>query len=579
MDPAARTQQPRPAHIAPPHITPPQVAKAANVGAALATVIFVTVLVNWSVHLQSPRYTSDFYDVQARRLFHGHLSVPLDRIGLEAFRHGDSVHLYFGVFPTILRMPLLLVTDRFDGRLTQPSMLLAWVVLLVAVRGLTWTSRLLVRGDVAAREVDRVDIAVVGLAPLMVAAATPLLFLAGVTAVYHEAIMWGVAGTLWAFDRLLVALREPHRRNVVWFGVAATIAMTSRASVGLAPCAAAGVVAVVALTSGMKRGPVLARRFARGLAARLNLPRLSTQFALALGLAALAPVAAHVAVNEARFGTALSPPYASQVWTELSADRRAALVANGGSLFNVRYVPSTVLAYLRPDGVEISRAFPYVWFDPPARVVGNVVFDTRDRTASLTALSPALIILGLIGAAATVLAIRRRRALAQLGLPVVTSVASAMGVLTIGFIAQRYEGDLLVPATLLALPAMFVVADALASRRNGLRNAVLAAGGVLLVWSTWANLSIALLYQRLYVPVHDADRVAFVDTQLTMDRFLPGSIGYVRSDSSPRDLAPAGRFHVTGDCRELWWSDGTAWIQLEPQASGASPLCRRLVDR
>ena len=244
-------------------------------------------------------------------------------------------------------------------------------------------------------------------------------------------------------------------------------------------------------------------------------------------------------------------------------------------------MPSTVVAYLRPDGAEITRLFPYVWFDPPARVFGDVVFDTRDRTASLTALSPAFVALSAWGLVAVALALRRRRALARLAIPVATSTVAAFGVLTIGFIAQRYEGDLLVPGTLLALTGLYAVVDRVAAREVSLRfrRAALVIAAMLLAWSVWANLSVALLYQRLYVPVHDADRHAFVEVQFTMQRALPRSIVFAQSESSPTDLAGAGAFHITGACGALWWSDGTMWIQIEPLPSGTSPLCRRLVQQ
>ena len=575
VDPAARSQQ------SAGHLPPAALTRSARAGAAAASAIFLTVLVNWSWHLQPARYTSDFYDIQARRVFHGHLSVPLDRVGLEAFRHGDAYHLYFGMFPALLRMPILLVTDRFDGRLTQPSMLGAWVLLLVALRGLAWRTRILVRGDVSEVAVDRADRVIAFVVPLLAAAATPVLFLASVTAVYHEAILWGLAASLWAFDRLLVVLAAPTRRAVWWFGAAAMIAMTSRASVGLAPCAAAGIAAALSLSPSVRPLPRALRRGTTRIGAHLGVGGLDARIAVGLAIAALVPVAAHIAVNEARFGTALSPPYASQVWTELSADRRAALSANDGSLFNARYVPSTALAYLRPDGAEITRLFPYVWFDPPARVVGDVVFDTRDRTASLTALSPAFVALGAYGLVGVARALRRRRALARLTIPVATSTVAAFGVLTIGFIAQRYEGDLLLPGTLLALTGLYAVVDRVIARGVSLRfrSAAGVIAAMLLAWSVWANLSVALLYQRLYVPVREADRHGFVEIQFTMQQALPGSIVFAQSESSPTDLAAAGTFHVTGACGALWWSDGTMWIQLEPLASGASPLCRRLVEQ
>ncbi len=560
---------------------PRELIRPGRAGAGIATALFVIVLANWSRHLQPTRYTSDFYDVQARRLFHGHLSVPIDRIGLEAFHHGNAYHLYFGIFPTVLRMPILLLTSRFDGRLTQPSMLAAWTVLLIAVRGLLWQTRLLVRGNLDNRPVDGVDRLMSFATPIVLVAATPVLFLASVTAVYHEAILWGLAAALWTFHRLLLVLNAPSRHTVLAFGLGATVAMTSRASVGLAPCATAIIIALVALASNRTGGGPRWRHTTARLRDAIGCGSLDARHARLVLIAALVPIGVHVAINEARFGTTLSPPYASQVWTDISADRRAALAANGGSLFNVGYAPSTMLAYLRPDGAQLSRQFPYLWFDRPARVVGDVVFDTRDRTASLTSVSPLLVALAGAGALIVGHSVIHRRRLARLALPAMTSIGATIGVLTIGFVAQRYEGDLLLPAVLLALPACFVVLDMLVATRQHRRRTI--AATVVLVgaiaWSLWANVSIAVLYQRLYVPSREADRHSFVELQLTMAGMAPGTIGYARGDEAPTSLAPPRHFHVTGDCRELWWSDGTIWIQLEPLASGRSPLCQRLVSQ
>jgi hypothetical protein len=175
-------------------------------------------------------------------------------------------------------------------------------------------------------------------------------------------------------------------------------------------------------------------------------------------------------------------------------------------------------------------------------------------------------------------AVRERSASARLALPIAASLAAAFGVLTIGSIAQRYEGDLLLPGALLVLPATYALADLLPVARRT-RRIVLGGASALLLWSIWANLSIALLYQRLYVPTNADDRHAFVSLQVALDRLVPGSLPYDRSDMPPGSLGPAGSLHVTRSCDELWWSDGTMWIQLEPLPSGASPLCRKLVDR
>jgi len=89
---------------------------------------------------------SNFYDVQARAFFHGHLYIPNGSIGIEAFVYQGHSYTYFGVFPALLRMPILLVTSSLDGRLTAPSLLLAWIVTGVFTSLLIWRTRNLVRG-------------------------------------------------------------------------------------------------------------------------------------------------------------------------------------------------------------------------------------------------------------------------------------------------------------------------------------------------------------------------------------------------------------------------------------------------
>ena len=73
-------------------------------------------------------YFDDFYDAQARLLMHGRPDVPAEVPGFEGFLiDGKTATSTSGPWPAGLRMPVLAVTDRFDGRLTTLSMLLAAV--------------------------------------------------------------------------------------------------------------------------------------------------------------------------------------------------------------------------------------------------------------------------------------------------------------------------------------------------------------------------------------------------------------------------------------------------------------------
>ena len=104
---------------------------AATVAIVLTAVPFVWIL--WSLWgptdpLRPSNYQDNFYDLQARAMFHGHLWLANGSLGIEAFLHGGHTYTYFGLFPSIIRMPILAVTSSLDGRLTAPYMLLAWLV-------------------------------------------------------------------------------------------------------------------------------------------------------------------------------------------------------------------------------------------------------------------------------------------------------------------------------------------------------------------------------------------------------------------------------------------------------------------
>ena len=118
---------------------------------ALMAVPFLWIL--WSswgpANLLRPSvYQDNFYDLQARAMFHGHLSLATGSLGIEGFVHDGRTYTYFGLFPSIIRMPILLVTSSLDGKLTPTYMLLAWLLTGLFTSLLLWRVRFLVRGDV-----------------------------------------------------------------------------------------------------------------------------------------------------------------------------------------------------------------------------------------------------------------------------------------------------------------------------------------------------------------------------------------------------------------------------------------------
>ena len=90
-------------------------------------------------------FASNFYDLQARALLDGHFWVPDQSLRVEGFVVGGHTYMYFPPLPALLRVPVLLLTDRFDGRLSAPMMFLAWFLLAAATATLLWNTRLLIR--------------------------------------------------------------------------------------------------------------------------------------------------------------------------------------------------------------------------------------------------------------------------------------------------------------------------------------------------------------------------------------------------------------------------------------------------
>jgi hypothetical protein len=214
---------------------------ASGVGIAVAMPVLA-----WFINLGSRNFLqsgffTDFYDAQARALFHGHWYVPPGVVQIEGFVVKGHTYMYYGPFPALLRMPILLFTSSLDGRLTQLSMLLAMLVSLVCTARLAWKIRNLASSapvSVTESVLVAFSIAVVGIGSVFV-------FLASVPIVYHEAEAWGAALAIAAFDALVGFLVRPSTRGIVMTGTFATLDLLTRGSVGLGPVAALGLLALL----------------------------------------------------------------------------------------------------------------------------------------------------------------------------------------------------------------------------------------------------------------------------------------------------------------------------------------------
>lgn len=517
---------------------PAAIRSATRVGALVALLVFAAVVSEGSPAglVRRGPFTSDFFDAQAHSLLDGRLDVDPDIAGVEGFQHDGRTHLYFGLVPAVLRMPVAAVTDRFDGRLTQLSMLAALAVATWAAARLAWRARRWRRGD---GPPGRWEPWVVGGFTATVGLASPLLFLAARPVVYHETELWGAATSLVALEMLLRWWADPSRRALVLASAASLVAFNTRASAG------GGTVAALALTGGLG----------------LVVGRLPWRRAPALLLAVVLPVVAYAAVNQARFDEPFTVPFPEQVLSSFDPARQATLEATDGSLFGLEFAPTAVVTYARPHGIDVQRLFPWITFREGADVIGDATFDTVDRSASLPVVAPSLVLLGLLGLAAVV-----RRGWRDPWLTATVGAASGLAAtVTIAFIANRYLADATPALVLPAAVGTWVVADWLRRRPGWPRRLAVGALIALTGLGTAVSVALAIQSQRLFIlPRADArhDLVAFqYDVH---DRLGGGTPHGVRAaDELGGRPGPRGEVVVLDDCRGLYWSDGARWWPLE----------------
>ncbi|MFI5045836.1 MAG: hypothetical protein ACHQIG_02135 [Acidimicrobiia bacterium] len=538
------------------------------VGAVPGLAITAWLLTQGRLQLLGWTPSGNFYDAQAHSLLDGHLAVDPAVLRHDGFVGRHGTYLYQGPVPALLRIPVIAVFgDRYDGRLGQLSMLVAFAAILVVAARLHWRVRTLLRGPVA---VGVTEAALVALFAFALAAGSALTFLASRAWVFHEAVAWGIAFALAAIDQLVALVRRPSGWALARASAFTAAALLTRASIGLGPLAGLVLVGV---------GVVAARvggRLSHALG-WLGPASRGRRLPIALfALAAAVPLAAYAVVNWAKFGTLFSVPFSNQVLTHVDPGHRAFLDANGGTFFGLQFVPTTVLHYLRPDGVAFSATFPFVGFRaPPGTVVGGAVFDLVDRAASVPASMPFLLVLAITG---VVLAFRARAwhdlRFQPLRTPTLAALLGGLTVFPFGYVAERYLGDFvpfLVLAGLVGLQGLLATHRRRRPARS--RAGVAAALVALAAFGVWVNVALALEYQRLWAPVAPPELVAgFVGFQHDVAAALgTGDVTVQRGDALPDGTGRAGSLFVVGDCDGLYLSDGlgtnavkrSPWIPVE----------------
>jgi hypothetical protein len=553
-------------------------AVACLVGGVLALVGFLIVLHASPGGLFRRESLANFYDAQADAWLHGRWNVPAADLFIEGFRIHGKTYTYFGAWPALLRVPVLAVTGGPYGHLTGLSMTLAFAVALVGTSTLHWRLRTIFRPD---RPTTTGECVLAAATVLTVGCGTTFVFLASRAWVYHEAILWGAAWAIVAFERVVAFARRPTTGALVGAAAFGGLAFCSRASVGMGPLLALGLVLAGRLLRAV-RTRWATRADGRPARALRRLDWLGgaddgRTWLLPLVAALVIPIAVYAYVNWSRFGTPFSVPWTKQALTAIDARHRAVLAANGGTYFGLKFAPTTLVQFLRPDALSFDPHFPWVTF-PRFRtpVFGHVRFDTLDWSTSVVASMPALVLLGAVGIAAAVRPrFGRAPEAAYLRVPLLGALGGVVLTVAIAFVANRYLGDwvpLLVLAALIGLQALLRRGEEPGRQRR--TRVWLATVAALALFGIVVNVGLGLQFARLFAPQRDPDRAAFLALQQRLSVGGPYALG--RGATLPRPPAAAGTTFVLGACRSVYWSDGQRWHPVEGTRAGG--WYRLLVD-
>lgn len=494
----------------------------------------------------------NFYDLQARAMLAGHLYVPNGSLGIEAWVNHGRQYTYFGLFPSIIRIPILLLTHSLDSELTVSSMFFAWIVTGTFSSLLLWRVRTMTRGNVV---LTRAEAAGCGVLVAAISGGSVLLYLVAFPKVSHEDLAWSVALTVASIFALIGMVERPS-----WGRFAAAGALVLCANLDRSPTAYACDIASVLIAGWFAtgRGGTESRRWAAPM--------------LCVGFGALA---VSVIVNWLKLGQPFGFDESHQIWTQLNAHRRRYLAANGGGTFGFHFLPSTLLAYLQPAGIAFQSAFPWVTLPTePARAVGNVVLDQTYPAASFPASMPLLFVLGVWG----VIAAFRPGASRWLGvmrLLLLATAAATAAVLLFGYMADRYLADFLpffILASVIGLVELWRYLD---SRPRWVRSIALFLIFAIGIFSIWANVGAAITPSGQWTRTQAQNYVTF-------EKNVSGAglDSMVRFGSTLPYFAPQGELYVVGSCRGLYVSSGFSyqtvpgeqlqhdtWIPVEQQAS------------
>ncbi len=499
------------------------------------------------------RVSNPVYDVQARAILHGHLSLPKGSIGLDAFIHDGRTYTYFGIFPSLIRIPVILFTHSLDGRLTAFSLLAAWLVTAVFSALLLWRIRVVIRGNAL---LGRAEATSYGILLFSILAGSVLMYLASQNNYFSEDVAWSVALCSGSLFALLGVVEHPSWGRIATSGLLVLLTNLNRSTTGYA-CILAGL--------------LIAAWFALGRAGPDR-----RRWAVPVLAAALVPLVVGCAIDFAKFHIFFGFPASEQLI--FKALRLQSV--NDGKYFSLRFVPSTLQAYVNPFNVRVTSLFPYVTLpDNPTHATDHTPMFTLAATASVPSSMPLMFGVGIWGVVTTFLP-HRPLAVRAFRLLIVSTVATAATVMIFGWVLERYVADFLPLLILASMIGIVDIWDRLRRRRTPVRVLVLTLITLLALFGFVANLGFAATPQSSWTQ-SQAERYVTVEQSLSDITGHPLSHDVVKGSNEPSS-GSLGELWIQGNCEDLYIASPKvltpytpAWVRVE--RAPHTPICRSLI--
>jgi hypothetical protein len=212
------------------------------------------------------------------------------------------------------------------------------------------------------------------------------------------------------------------------------------------------------------------------------------RWALPLALAALVPLLAGCAVDLAKFGILFGIPYSDYVLGKKFGFNQV----SGGRYSGLRYLPSTLQAYVDPANFRVRSIFPFITLpDNPVGEIAHTPLFARGQTANVPISMPLLFVFGSWGVV-TAFTPGRAKVFGALRILIITTAATAGAIMIYAAIYERYVADFIPLLVLTSMIGMIDVWRRLHGRSRVARIRVPAVIGLLALFGLWANLGFAI---------------------------------------------------------------------------------------